>query len=1343
MECGRLLAEAVNAESDFAVIDSFGHPEAPRWAVFELVDRILAVAYTAHTISAQIDAEPLRLATLDDETISFLTIVHCQDDQLWHKPEKNQPRVSLDTLSSTLIKGEICIERHLAVVVATSRGKLYTIELVIDQSTLRILSFENTSLLEVLPPDNAETARIVAQNRLARFAPTGEISHLTQDADSNLWIAYQDGTVIKLHPAAVFPSLWQQGAEQGRSLDDLLGVDIIRRCKVRLSRKVPLATVVPLFGFHPADPLEDMIGAEAMAYAASDSFPTLRFYSTSKTELLEEMDDSADVLAAVVDGTKELLGSVVGRFWRRTSLYSSMDVDLPHSPFPSLWKQPLDLVPGLEFDDPPRQITACVVNPDGTFAACCDNLGRVLLFDLVTKQTIRLWKGFRETTCYWMNSGSRDVLVMHGGFRGIVEVWDVRRNVCLHSFPATKELVLAPSCGSLDGKRGVYRLRSVTSGNTGHVLEPLALSPTSAVSAEAEESVAKLIGSSGVDTQKLQRLQQMLSDDSNLQVSDNDVFGAFVQVTALGDVAKGLDLMAVATVLEEKLNIDGLVFQKRCLEYARSALGSSDKSAAARSNPGSRILRKKIQYHDQVVQAYEILRKFKGKGVNRASDSSSGDLWAVEARGWASTYSRVMGRSTDVDSTSPRPKGVMSFTDFAASLRNDTEKASGNGDKLRIYFSDSSRTRRRVLAYALMPLLGDSFAFTSVISFLEALQIHDDADYLMTCFADWFMTLPVSEICSHALFATRSILVRFLYEVALKRFDKGLSDKRLVLDGVHSLCTQSEDLVRAFMLACVAREAVSRASNQKERTTYGRVSSADFVSEWETLLRRIRVCLLVSLRLKNEKLGAVPLTVETLESDEFFSVYQLIARDELAMSQKHEEVVSLEKACALSSLAFDPSTPDGDGQARFKVLQSACLAAAATEEERSEYLVGYDEDSGALLLFLREHCNARVLLLHRVLLLLASWGRDPANLAALEGALVTLRAASHDQGWKVFTVAVYLEFWQAHIAPVYRAHLFGFSDVHELSEDVIAPLLENRTWFGHFGSIAIELAAILRSLDWGAMELNQSTIPELARKPPSGTWPPVRGDPILDRLVSRLQPVDTESLDCHCAVMCALFISDDMQTLVPCVPSIYECFAAYSLFNSTSMAPDDPRARSDFLVNAVSGIAEVYDGLPIDRFGSLSEVELVASIWGVDMKLLRTKFLLAFYENNKDSIVDELVTKSAELMDVSMFIEDGVVIVCLRVDDFLRGKVLQQAERRRVLGLLDPQVVEWVRDHARLHESTATPAVKPTMGETHILSMRLLALAAGANTETTMRARIHSLIALTGTVLKAMEDGPH
>jgi hypothetical protein len=102
------------------------------------------------------------------------------------------------------------------------------------------------------------------------------------------------------------------------------------------------------------------------------------------------------------------------------------------------------------------------------------------------------------------------------------------------------------------------------------------------------------------------------------------------------------------------------------------------------------------------------------------------------------------------------------------------------------------------------------------------------------------------------------------------------------------------------------------------------------------------------------------------------------------MSHRHEEIISLEKACYLSGLSFDPSSEAGDNPKRLKMLHQACLAAAISEAEKEEYLLDMNDDDllGALLLYLKSYNNPTLLAAHRALLLASQWQRKVNGLCS-------------------------------------------------------------------------------------------------------------------------------------------------------------------------------------------------------------------------------------------------------------------------------------------------------------------------------------------------------------------------
>ncbi|KAK3016977.1 hypothetical protein RJ639_005342 [Escallonia herrerae] len=113
--------------------------------------------------------------------------------------------------------------------------------------------------------------------------------------------------------------------------------------------------------------------------------------------------------------------------------------------------------PLMEVQDHPRKGEKLTLSPSGTLAAITDSLGRILLLDTQALVVVRLWKGYRDANCLFVEmlvnkeatvSSSSYVehvksdyclcLAIHAPRKGIVEVWQMRTGPRLFTIPCTK-----------------------------------------------------------------------------------------------------------------------------------------------------------------------------------------------------------------------------------------------------------------------------------------------------------------------------------------------------------------------------------------------------------------------------------------------------------------------------------------------------------------------------------------------------------------------------------------------------------------------------------------------------------------------------------------------------------------------------------------------------------------------------------------------------------------------------------------------------------------------------------------------------------------------------------------
>jgi hypothetical protein len=216
-----------------------------------------------------------------------------------------------------------------------------------------------------------------------------------------------------------------------------------------------------------------------------------------------------------------------------------------------------------------------------------------------------------------------------------------------------------------------------------------------------------------------------------------------------------------------------------------------------------------------------------------------------------------------------------------------------------------------------------------------------------------------------------------------------------------------------------------------------------------------------------------------------------------------------------------------------------------------------------------------------------------------------------------------------------------------------------------------------------------------------------------------------------------LFSSKDVPTLSKCIPSFYDLFMSPAIFNAVAPLSDAEENQHAFMQDAIVAYAKEYSGPGMDTL-DLGEISTLADLWDFDENMINTLFLLSMYEFGRDRVVDELLTKCGPLINVQYFCKDGVSLACRRLNDLLH--INPTDEMRNVMSLLDADLCEWIRERAEADDPLVIDGnLKVPVSNTHLFALRLLSLAAGADISKEERIKIHSLIVLSGTVVKATE----
>ena len=137
----------------------------------------------------------------------------------------------------------------------------------------------------------------------------------------------------------------------------------------------------------------------------------------------------------------------------------------------------------------------------------------------------------------------------------------------------------------------------------------------------------------------------------------------------------------------------------------------------------------------KLADAYDVLYAFEDEDVEKADDEnecvSPRSAWSVEALSWMTTAETVSGVYLD-NSVIQKKRAVALFSSFTSSCCHldqikDTKQMIS---RFKIYFCDSSRTRKEILIHIFKPLLKDIFSFSVTNTVLEYLGLRDDIDYL-------------------------------------------------------------------------------------------------------------------------------------------------------------------------------------------------------------------------------------------------------------------------------------------------------------------------------------------------------------------------------------------------------------------------------------------------------------------------------------------------------------------------------------------------------------------------------------------------------------------------------------
>jgi Rab3 GTPase-activating protein regulatory subunit N-terminus len=619
------------------------------------------------TSTSRVSEDPVEIVLLradldsheEEEAITCVTVV----ERSSRAKSSNSARSITST--SSLIKGVMSFEENtpapdtitfspssstestpsLAIVFGTTLGNVYTVPVTIlnhqssahDYSLQRVPSPSGISLLLVLSHPSLHEEEFTSRD-VQSLSMTAV--HTETTPELLLTIVYNNATFLRIPTSACFPP----GFDQRSFLDS-----IRHRARLLLIRPDHAARVLPLppnqSSRQVRSPLQDLLSLtsnrnksmgtpnEAFVYypdgghAISELVPTWAFYAsfssvetdhhtsalppspmTDTTEFdepEEELDDDGILFVSV---TKALVGSAVGA-WRWGVRHKPPSDDNASSV--SLEPTWIDYTVSSVWHDVPRAIEQATVDPvQGRLIATTDSLGRIVLIERSTRQVIRMWKGFRDASCYWIqqeaSSGSSGLyLVIHSRQRRRIEVWPVRHGGRAISLAVGRGTQVVPLFSVSGTSQCLWTVSP-------HRLEWIQVPARDETPVEAPTRPNRTLSKAASFTKqqsgalRLKHLQQLLSASSHLTLQD--VRAALYEILSLVDLSTALDLCATGSVLDDTLGVQGSSFHREVIAHCRSVLNTAlrgdgnalDRSLPSRTNPMVSGLTQKLEYHEKV-----------------------------------------------------------------------------------------------------------------------------------------------------------------------------------------------------------------------------------------------------------------------------------------------------------------------------------------------------------------------------------------------------------------------------------------------------------------------------------------------------------------------------------------------------------------------------------------------------------------------------------------------------------------------------------------------------------------------------------------------------------------------
>ncbi|KAF1321139.1 Ras-related protein rab1bv, partial [Globisporangium splendens] len=849
------------------------------------------------------------------------------------------------------------------------------------------------------------------------------VQNRSRDEDGELWILYEDATVAIIQLSELFAKITSVVFAQASKF---------RKYHLRdqsdIVSAVPCGSVRPtIFQSHPR------IGVCTIISAGSSPF--LSFYHAGNDQ------NSIIHLAHIASAMASRAAGAVWSFAKSWG-WSSASEEQPPVDSGAVddaaehVAAPLGSIRSIA-EDQRRRSRCLALSPTGRLAAVTDTLGRVLLIDTLRMIVIRMWKGYRNAQCGWMqgNEGSDRpqglYLVIYSAQRGIVEVWRARYGphasgktarciVLATSANGTSELIeLKPSIPNLSIlmkyftqnklQEENFLLHQIIAGlhafvkkkktDKHHVLEQDLIVPLL-------DDIASLSS-----TTTIEALLDVLISIEMICLSPTHLLKALDKIqTALkrgmsSHIPTGPELSLLWKVLWQHRIISAFIGLHGEFERSkRIALSNVEVSKALLNKHEAKAVKESDSALERV---YPWLELFRRGGVALDDEACINTRKAFESVGKLNAWEFLELFS-------------MPFSDPELPRRRDILALFKQNEKSEDFIRETLQTLRvpvfRKITNKFQRDTLLALAFTPILSSVFAVQTHTDM------FLEWFFSLPLGTVLTIPPPNLSSSLQRWLgpYFTSPDTSDDleseapdssksefapmGASLRKLFpcsvpLKKIFSACWKTNKLFHAFVLSVHCGWGERQQATRLEDNTLGKYSSAGGGVRWSILQDSIAHAVHLSLRLG--RMGR--LSVEAVENvDEIMRT--------LALMQLNDGIESEDAASIKSGASSGNLTANADLDHWVAELEH-CRNAAQMKDWQS------------VLSEFPQFASKDSLCCFRAVLLCTAWNAERSDMHQLDDALaevdslspVKLKAAMATHIWEKYIrvhVVTLISFWE-------------------------------------------------------------------------------------------------------------------------------------------------------------------------------------------------------------------------------------------------------------------------------------------------------------------------------------------